>query len=119
MTLIDDLLASARAVEPHPHNDHFGLAGAIDTEDRTQLLNEKLAMAAASGSAPVALAARQKHRWQPSLPSRRSGRSRTTATNGLNGPKGSVWFRTAHSRTADRGGDGNTGAEPSKVVVGP
>ena len=57
MTLIDDLLASTpEQLNRIAHNDaYFGLAGAIDTEDRTQLLNEKLAMAAAT--APPAPAA--------------------------------------------------------------
>lgn len=45
-TLIDDLLASSqRELYQIAHNDaYFGLAGSIDSKDRTKLLNEKLAM---------------------------------------------------------------------------
>ena len=45
-TLIDDLLASSqRELYQIAHNDaYFGLAGSIDSKDRTKLLQEKLAM---------------------------------------------------------------------------
>ena len=45
-TLIEDLLASSqRELYQIAHNDaYFGLAGSIDSKDRTKLLNEKLAM---------------------------------------------------------------------------
>ena len=45
-TLIEDLLASSpRELYQIAHNDaYFGLAGSIDSEDRTRLLQEKLAM---------------------------------------------------------------------------
>jgi hypothetical protein len=46
MTLIDDLLHSTpEQLSRIAHNDaYFGLAGSIDSQDRTKLLNEKLAM---------------------------------------------------------------------------
>ena len=50
-TLIEDLLASSpRELYQIAHNDaYFGLAGSIDSKDRTKLLNEKLAMSDAAG----------------------------------------------------------------------
>ena len=50
-TLIEDLLASSpRELYQIAHNDaYFGLAGSIDSEDRTKLLQEKLAMSEQSG----------------------------------------------------------------------
>ena len=52
-TLIEDLLASSqRELYQIAHNDaYFGLAGSIDSKDRTKLLNEKLAMSEGLGSA--------------------------------------------------------------------
>ena len=45
-TLIDDLLASSPGeLYQIAHNDaYFGLTGSVDSEDRTKLLNEKIAM---------------------------------------------------------------------------
>jgi len=51
-TLIEDLLVSSpRELYQIAHNDaYFGLAGSIDSKDRTKLLNEKLAMSDETGS---------------------------------------------------------------------
>ena len=53
-TLIEDLLASSPSELHHiAHNEaYFGLAGAIDTEERTELLNQKLAMESQSDEKP-------------------------------------------------------------------
>ena len=104
MTLIDDLLASSpEQLNRIAHNDaYFGLAGAIDTEDRTQLLNEKLAMAAASGSAPVAPAAPPEASMATEPAITAVGTVKDDGYEWLEWPEGSsVWYyRTAHSRTA-------------------
>ena len=53
-TLIDDLLASNPSELHHiAHNEaYFGLAGSIDTEERTELLNQKLAMESQTDERP-------------------------------------------------------------------
>lgn len=53
-TLIDDLLASSPSqLHQIAHNEaYFGLAGAIDTAERTELLNQKLAMESQSDERP-------------------------------------------------------------------
>ena len=103
MTLIDDLLASTpEQLNRIAHNDaYFGLAGAIDTEDRTQLLNEKLAMAAA-GTAPAAPAAppQAQAATEPAITA--VGVVKDDGYEWLEWPEGSgVWYyRRAHSRTS-------------------
>ncbi|MGB0378325.1 MAG: thrombospondin type 3 repeat-containing protein, partial [Poseidonia sp.] len=103
MTLIDDLLASTpEQLNRIAHNDaYFGLAGAIDTEDRTQLLNEKLAMAAA-GAAPAAPAAppQAQAATEPAITA--VGVVKDDGYEWLEWPEGSsVWYyRRAHSRTS-------------------
>ena len=103
MTLIDDLLASTpEQLNRIAHNDaYFGLAGAIDTEDRTQLLNEKLAMAAA-GAAPAASAAppQPQAATEPAITA--VGVVKDDGYEWLEWPEGSsTWYyRTAHSRTS-------------------
>ena len=51
-TLIDDLLESSHEqLNRIAHNDsYFGLAGSIDSEERTKLLKEKLAMSEHTGT---------------------------------------------------------------------
>ncbi|MEC8735631.1 MAG: thrombospondin type 3 repeat-containing protein, partial [Candidatus Thermoplasmatota archaeon] len=53
-TLIEDLLASSPSELHHiAHNEaYFGLAGSIDTEERTELLNQKLAMESQTDERP-------------------------------------------------------------------
>ena len=101
MTLIDDLLGSTpEQLNRIAHNDaYFGLAGAIDTEDRTQLLNEKLAMAA-PGSSPVAPASPPQQ--APSGPAITAvGTVKDDGYEWLEWPQGSGewWYRRAHSQT--------------------
>ena len=101
MTLIDDLLGSTpEQLNRIAHNDaYFGLAGAIDTEDRTQLLNEKLAMAAPDSS-PVAPASPPQQ--APSGPAITAvGTVKDDGYEWLEWPQGSGewWYRRAHSQT--------------------
>ena len=103
MTLIDDLLASTPdQLKRIAHNDaYFGLAGAIDTEDRTQLLNEKLAMAATDGANPVASAAPPASMaTEPAVTA--TGTVKDDGYEWLEWPVGSGdwYYRTAHSRAA-------------------
>jgi len=103
MTLIDDLLASTpEQLNRIAHNDaYFGLAGAIDTEDRTQLLNEKLAMAAA-GAAPATSAAppQPQATTEPAITA--VGVVKDDGYEWLEWPEGSSewYYRRAHSRTS-------------------
>ncbi len=103
MTLIDDLLASTpEQLNRIAHNDaYFGLAGAIDTEDRTLLLNEKLAMAA-SGVVPAAPAAPPQPQAATEPASTAVGVVKDDGYEWLEWPEGSsVWYyRKAHSRTS-------------------
>ena len=103
MTLIDDLLASTpEQLNRIAHNDaYFGLAGAIDTEDRTLLLNEKLAMAA-SGAVPAAPAAPPQPQAATEPASTAVGVVKDDGYEWLEWPEGSsVWYyRKAHSRTS-------------------
>ena len=103
MTLIDDLLASTpEQLNRIAHNDaYFGLAGAIDTEDRTQLLNEKLAMTAADAvpAAPVAPPQAQAA-TEPAITA--VGTVKDDGYEWLEWPEGSSewYYRRAHSRTS-------------------
>ena len=102
MTLIDDLLASTpEQLNRIAHNDaYFGLAGAIDTEDRTQLLNEKLAMAAATAPPAPAAPPQPQVATEPAITA--VGVVKDDGYEWLEWPKGSsVWYyRKAHSRTS-------------------
>ena len=102
MTLIDDLLASTPdQLKRIAHNDaYFGLAGAIDTEDRTLLLNEKLAMAPTAGSEPVAPVARPQATDEPAITA--MGTVKDDGYEWLEWPQGSGewYYRKAHSRTS-------------------
>ena len=103
MTLIDDLEASTPdQLNRIAHNDaYFGLAGAIDTEDRTQLLNEKIAMTAAGSALTTTETLHQpQSASEPAITA--VGTVRDDGYEWLEWPEGSgVWYyRTAHSRTA-------------------
>ena len=102
MTLIDDLLASTPdQLKRIAHNDaYFGLAGAIDTEDRTLLLNEKLAMAPTAGSEPVAPVAESQGANEPAITA--MGTVKDDGYEWLEWPQGSGewYYRKAHSRTS-------------------
>ena len=103
MTLIDDLEASTPdQLNRIAHNDaYFGLAGAIDTEDRTQLLNEKIAMTAA-GSALTATETLHQPQSASEPAITAVGTVRDDGYEWLEWPEGSsVWYyRRAHSRTS-------------------
>ena len=105
MTLIDDVLAaSPEQLNRIAHNDaYFGLAGAIDTEDRTLLLNEKLAMTASAGAAPAAAPpASPQPTHAPSEPDITAvGTVKDDGYEWIEWPQGSsTWYyRAAHSRT--------------------
>ena len=103
MTLIDDLLASTPdQLNRIAHNDaYFGLAGAIDTEDRTQLLNEKIAMTAADFAPAAAETLPQpQSAAEPAITA--IGTVKDDGYEWLEWPDGSsVWYyRRAHSRTS-------------------
>jgi len=106
MTLVDDLLASTpEQLSRIAHNDaYFGLAGTIDPEHRTLLLNEKLTMAATAGSAPSAAPTASPEptpaSTEPAITAR--GTVKDDGYEWLELPEGSsTWYyRTAHSRTS-------------------
>ena len=109
MTLIDDLLAaSPDQLRRIAHNDaYFGLAGTIDTDVRTQLLNERLAMTSMAGAPSMATA------FMPSVsapdaahghhgpPITTSGEVRPDGYEWLEWPHGSRqwYYRQANART--------------------
>ena len=102
MILIDDLLSSTpEQLNRIAHNDaYFGLAGTIDTDDRTQLLNEKLAMTAASTGPTVPPASHQtQNAIEPAITE--VGMVRDDGYEWINWPEGSNdWFyRRAQSGT--------------------
>ena len=97
MTLIDDLVASTpEQLSRIAHNDAALRSSqvSIDSEDRTRLLNEKLAMSAtavpATNGARAGGPALHPPRPRKRQPSRRLVRSRTTATSGWSGHKATV-----------------------------
>ena len=103
LTLIDDLEASTPdQLNRIAHNDaYFGLAGAIDTEDRTQLLNEKIAMTAAGSALTTTETLHQpQSASEPAITA--VGTVRDDGYEWLEWPEGSsVWYyRRAHSRTS-------------------
>ncbi|MEC7167493.1 MAG: thrombospondin type 3 repeat-containing protein [Candidatus Thermoplasmatota archaeon] len=95
-TLIEDLLASSpRELYQIAHNDaYFGLAGSIDSEDRTKLLQEKLAMSEQSGPSQEILT---QDSIQP--PIDLVGSVNDDGYEWVEWPQGSGswWYRTAHS----------------------
>ena len=105
MTLIDDLLASTpEQLSRIAHNDaYFGLAGSIDSEDRTRLLNEKLAMSATVSPATTTAV----QATQPSPPETvempaitEIGVVKDDGYEWLQWPQGNGewWYRRAHSQ---------------------
>ena len=106
MTLIDDLLASTpEQLSRIAHNDaYFGLAGSIDSEDRTRLLNEKLAMSATAVPATTTPV----QATQPAPPEAveepaitEIGVVKDDGYEWLQWPQGNGewWYRRAHSQT--------------------
>ena len=102
-TLIDELLMSTpEQLFRIAHNDaYFGLAGSIDSEDRTRLLNEKLAMAEFDEAVPTP------HANEPQVSSAITGPAineiglvKDDGYEWLEWPQGSGgwYYRTAHSR---------------------
>ena len=100
-TLIEDLLtSSSRELYQIAHNDaYFGLAGSIDSEDRTKLLQEKLAMSDSNrlvGTPPVP------QKSEEVLPPINAvGAVQDDGYEWLEWPQnGGIWYyRTAHSNT--------------------
>ena len=102
LTLIDDLVRSTpEQLVNIAHNDaYFGLAGAVDSEDRTRLLKEKIAMTARQETpdlptqTPVSSAADG-----PDITE--TGAVKDDGYEWLEWPQGSGqwYYRTAHSRT--------------------
>ena len=102
LTLIEDLLASSsRELYQIAHNDaYFGLAGSIDSEDRTKLLQEKLAM---SDSNHVARTPSEPQQYGEVLPPINAvGAVQDDGYEWLEWPQnGGVWYyRTAYSKTS-------------------
>jgi hypothetical protein len=102
-TLIDDLLiASSQELYRIAHNDgYFGLAGAVDSEDRSKLLEEKLAMSEfSSPSEPVSPAVQSQHNASLSEPPvNATGIVKDDGFEWYEFPQGSGdwWYRTAHT----------------------
>jgi len=100
-TLIEDLLASTpRELYQIAHNDaYFGLAGAIDSEDRTKLLQEKLAMSDTNQSVGTPS---EPHPSDETLPPTDAvGAVQDDGYEWLEWPQnGGIWYyRTAYSNT--------------------
>ena len=100
LTLIDDLLASTPdQLNRIAHNDaYFGLAGSIDSEDRTRLLNEKLAMTEHHSAAPAPSQSQQASVMaEPAIDE--IGMIRDDGYEWLEWPRegGEWWYRRAHS----------------------
>ena len=102
-TLIDELLTSSpEQLSRIAHNDaYFGLAGSIDSEDRTRMLNEKIAI---TGQAEMATI--QHHQLEqasvavePALEA--IGVVRDDGYEWLQWPSGTGewWYRSANSRS--------------------
>ena len=102
-TLIDELLASSpEQLSRIAHNDaYFGLAGSIDSEDRTRMLHEKIAMTSQAETVTV-----QQH--QPQQGTTAAGPSageigvvRDDGYEWIQWPSGTGewWYRRAHSRS--------------------
>jgi DNA-directed RNA polymerase subunit F len=101
-TLIDDLLSSSPdELYRIAHNDtYFGLAGSIDSQDRTRLLDEKLAMSEDSyfqSSDQVHTNAAQGGDMGPSIDA--VGTVQDDGFEWYESPQGSGiwWYRTAHT----------------------
>ena len=100
-TLIEDLLASSpRELYQIAHNDaYFGLAAVIDSEDRTKLLQEKLAMSDTTRSVGMGTIAQQSGQHLPPIDA--VGAVQDDGYEWLEWPQnGGVWYyRTAYSNT--------------------
>ena len=103
-TLIEDLLVSSpRELYQIAHNDaYFGLAGSIDSKDRTKLLNEKLAMSDAAGPAvspQVSHPSQQQVVDEPPVDA--VGAVNDDGYEWLEWPQssGTWWYRTAYSNS--------------------
>ena len=101
-TLIDDLLSSSPdELYRIAHNDtYFGLAGSIDSKDRTRLLDEKLAMSEETYSSPanqVSHIPAQSGEIAPSITA--VGVVQDDGFEWYEWPQGSGtwWYRTAHT----------------------
>lgn len=102
-TLIDDLLiASPQELYRIAHNDsYFGLAGAVDSEDRSKLLEEKLAMSDFSepslASDPALQSSQPEDVSKPSIDT--IGLMKDDGFEWYESPEGSGvwWYRTAHA----------------------
>ena len=103
LTLIDELsMSTPEQLFRIAHNDaYFGLAGSIDSEDRTRLLNEKLAMAEFGDAVPTP----QTNELQASSAITgpaidETGLVKDDGYEWLEWPQGSGgwYYRTAHSR---------------------
>ena len=100
-TLIEDLLvSSSRELYQIAHNDaYFGLAGSIDSEDRTKLLQEKLAMSDSNRAVGTLPGTQQYEEVLP--PINAVGAVQDDGYEWLEWPQdGGVWYyRTASSNT--------------------
>jgi hypothetical protein len=98
-TLIDDLLiASSQELYRIAHNDgYFGLAGAVDSEDRSKLLEEKLAMSEQTVSSGIVQSSHDSSLSEP--PVNATGIVKDDGFEWYEFPQGSGdwWYRTAHT----------------------
>ena len=102
-TLIDELLASTpEQLSRIAHNDaYFGLAGSIDSEDRTKLLQEKIAMTAQTEAPSVQHEQAQQTSNTVEPAPGAIGVVRDDGYEWLQWPSGTGewWYRRAHSRS--------------------
>ena len=98
-TLIDDLLiATPQELYRIAHNDgYFGLAGAVDSEDRSKLLEEKLAMSEQIVSSGIVQSPHDSSLSEP--PVNATGIVKDDGFEWYEFPQGSGdwWYRTAHT----------------------
>ena len=98
-TLIDDLLiATPQELYRIAHNDgYFGLAGAVDSEDRSKLLEEKLAMSEQTVSSGIVQSRHESSLSEP--PVNATGIVKDDGFEWYEFPQGSGdwWYRTAHT----------------------
>ena len=103
-TLIDDLLESSHEqLNRIAHNDsYFGLAGSIDSEERTKLLKEKLAMSEHTGTTAMSQPDQSSllENTEPSV--NQTGTVKDDGYEWLEWPQGSGgwYYRRAHSNSS-------------------